>query len=92
MKIYSIPSVLGGRDFYDETGRLVGHSVPSVLGNGEDFYGEHRGYSVDSVICGQDYYGNIHSVPSLICGDNFFGDENGYTIPSLLGGKDIFID
>ena len=36
-RIYSVDSILGGRDFYDENGNHVGYSVPGI-GGGEDFY------------------------------------------------------
>lgn len=36
-RLYSIHSVFGGRDFYDENGQRIGYSVPSITGNGEDF-------------------------------------------------------
>lgn len=53
--IYNIPSVLGGSDFFDDSGQFVGYSVPSAFG-GEDFYGMDNSYgsSVDSTLGGQD--------------------------------------
>ncbi len=39
MKRYHlIKGVLSGSDVYDETGKQVGYSLPSVLGDGEDFF------------------------------------------------------
>ena len=51
-RAYSVGSVFGGRDHYDENGKLIGYSVDSVI-SGEDFYdvdGQFRGYSMDSVM------------------------------------------
>ena len=39
MKRYHlIRGVLGGSDVYDESGQQVGYSLPSILGDEEDFY------------------------------------------------------
>lgn len=54
-RIYSVESVFGGQDFYDENGNFIGYSVPGIAG-GEDFFftnGE-SGYSVDSPFGGTD--------------------------------------
>ena len=31
-RIYSVPGVFGGEDYYDETGKKVGYSVPGLFG------------------------------------------------------------
>ena len=36
-KIYSVPGLFGGEDFYDESGHKVGYSIPGVF-SGRDFY------------------------------------------------------
>ena len=36
-KIYSVPGLFGGEDFYDEDGNRVGYSVPGIFG-GRNFY------------------------------------------------------
>lgn len=97
-KYYSVKSILGGSDFYDENGRFVGHSVPGI-GGGEDFFvvnGE-TGYSIDSVFGGQDFYGSngtrAYSVRNPLGGEDIHGDISGYTIDSPFGGgSDIFLD
>lgn len=96
-KYYGVDSVFGGKDYYDEHGRLVGHSVPGV-GGGEDFYGVNgeTGYSVDSALGGQDYYGSngerAYSVRGLFGGKDIHGDVSGFTVDSPFGGSNIFID
>ena len=67
MKRYHlIKGVLGGSDVYDENGRQVRYSLPSILGDGEDFYdmeGNAVGMSFDDeyggdfVGVGNDSYG-----------------------------------
>lgn len=37
-RFHIIRNVFGGSDVYDDSGRQVGYSLPSVLGDGEDFY------------------------------------------------------
>ena len=97
-RLYSIHSVFGGRDFYDENGQRIGYSVPSITGNGEDFVwsdGSH-GYSVDSVIAGQDYHGgngiSAWTVPSVLGGEDIHGDIEGFSLDSPLGGDDIVLN
>ena len=95
-RIHKISSLLGGSDFYDDSGRLVAYSVPSLI-NGENIYETDggRGYTVDSVICGQNYYGdkgNAYSVPSLINGENIHGDVEGFSVDSIFGGETLFLD
>ena len=34
-KIYSVKSILGGADYYDEDGKFIGYSVPGI-GGGAD--------------------------------------------------------
>lgn len=96
VRIHSIPSPLGGSNYYDDTGKLVGYSVPGVLG-GENIYGTNgeRGFTVDSPICGQNYYGDkgfAYSVPSLINGENIHGDIEGFSVDSMFGGETLFLD
>lgn len=31
-RIYSVPGIFGGEDYYDETGKKVGYSVPGLFG------------------------------------------------------------
>ena len=95
-RIYSVDSVLGGRDFYDENGNRVGYSVPGI-GGGEDFYWENRetGYSVDSVTGnGQDYYGSdgtrAYTVDSVFGGQTIHGDVSGFSLDSPFGSSDLF--
>ena len=96
-RIYSVKSILGGSDFYDENGQLIGYSVPGI-GGGEDFYGVNgeTGYSVDSVLGGQDLYGSdgqrAYTVPGVLGGMDIHGDVNGFTIDNPLGGDDIILD
>ena len=96
-RIYSVKSVLGGSDFYDENGRHIGYSVPGI-GGGEDFYGVNgeTGYSVGSVLGGQDFYGSdgqrAYTVPGVLGGMDIHGDVNGFTIDNPLGGDGIILD
>ena len=57
-RITRIDSSLGGADFYDESGNLVGYSLPGI-GGGEDFYGINgeTAYSVPGIGGGEDIYG-----------------------------------
>ena len=101
-KYYTVESLLGGKNIYDESGKLVGYSVKSALG-GEDFYvvsGKLAGYSVDSVFGGEDYYNGSgspagFSTTSLFGGENIYnshGQLSGYTVDGLFGGKDGFFN
>ena len=61
-RIYSVQSILGGQDFYDDNGQFVGYSVPGI-GSGEDYYysnGE-TGYTVDSVSLNKEKNYNLKS-------------------------------
>lgn len=57
--IYSVESILGGSNFYDENGQLVGYSVPGICG-GEDFYGVNgeTGFSAPGIGGCEDYFGS----------------------------------
>lgn len=61
MKRYHlIRGVLGGSDVYDESGQQVGYSLPSILGDGENFYdmeGNPVGQSFDSAFGGEGFMG-----------------------------------
>ena len=49
-RFHMIKHPLGGSDVYDENGNQVGYTLPSVFGDGEDFYamnGEAVGQSFD---------------------------------------------
>ena len=51
-RFHVIRHPLGGSDIFDESGKQVGYSLPSVLGGGEDFYdmdGNPVGQSFDDV-------------------------------------------
>ena len=101
-KIYSVPGLFGGEDFYDENGQKVGYSVPGVLG-GRDFYdadGQPAGYSVDGIISGEDFYGRDgrpsgYSVPGIFGGNDYYdesGARAGYSVPGIGGGENIRLD
>ena len=52
---------LGGSDVYDENGNQVGYSLPSVFGDGEDFYamdGSPAGQSFESSLGGEVFSGS----------------------------------
>ena len=97
-RIYSVESIFGGQDFYDENGKHVGYSVPGI-GGGEDYFWDNgeTGYSVDAVIGnGQDYYGSdgtrAYSVDSPLGGQTILGDILGVGTDSAFGRTDIFLD
>ncbi len=53
-----IRKVFGGSDVFDSTGKKVAYSLPSILGDGEDFYdmdGNPLGQSFDSVFGGESF-------------------------------------
>ena len=97
-RIFRVESILGGSNFYDESGNNLGYSVPGI-GGGEDFFfsnGE-NGYTVDSVINGQDYNGSdgahAHTIESVFGGEEIQGDVSGFGVDSIISrGKDIFLD
>ena len=101
-KIYSVPGILGGEDFYDESGQKVGYSVPGIFG-GRDFYdvnGQPTGYSVDSVISGENFY-DEHGTPTgysmdgILGGKDYYdasGKRAGWSMDSVFGGENIRLD
>ncbi len=98
-KIYSVPSIFGGYDCFDaDTGQRLGSSIPSITGNGENYYGidGSTGYSIDSMFGGRDLYGSdgqrAYTVPSMFGGEDICGDIEGFSLDNPLGGEDIVID
>ena len=100
-KIYSVPGIFGGEDYYDENGQQIGYSVPGMFG-GKDFYtadGQPAGYSVDGIISGEDYYdesGDLrgYSVPGIFGGSDYYGADGksaGWSTESLFGGENIHL-
>ena len=76
-----IRSVFGGSDVYDDSGRQVGYSLPSVLGGGEDFY------DMDGNPLGQSFEG--------VFGGTFFSGENGshgFMDEEFMMGRNIYMD
>ena len=54
-RIYSVPGIFGGEDFYDEHGQPEGYSAESVLG-GNDYYdasGKRAGWSAGKILGGE---------------------------------------
>ena len=96
-RITRIDSILGGADFYDENGQLIGYSVPGI-GGGEDYYGINgeTAYSVPGVCGGEDIYGPngkvAYTVDGLLGGKDIYGDVTGFSIESPFGGSDIFVE
>lgn len=97
-KIYSVESILGGSDYYDENGNHVGYSIPGI-GGGQDFFFDNgeTGYTVDSIIGnGEDFYGSdgkrAYTVDSPFGGQTIHGDISGFSVDSLCSGSDIFVD
>ena len=101
-KIYSVPGLFGGEDFYDENGKQVGYSVPGIFG-GRDFYdadGQSAGYTVDGLISGEDFYGpdgspQGYSVPGIIAGSDYYdqsGKPAGYSVPGIVGGENFYLN
>ena len=89
---YSIPSVFGGSDYFDESGNDVAYSVKSAFG-GEDIYtSDNMTISTfESPFGGVDIAGDIngYSAPDQICGQDIFTDAGtGYSVPSAFGGND----
>ena len=57
-RFYSVPSVFGGKDYYNEDGEKVGWSAPSII-DGEVIYnfdGEKVGWSNESVFGGENFF------------------------------------
>ena len=68
-------------DVYDDNGRQVGYSLPSVLGGGEDFY------DMDGNPLGQSFEGAF--------GGMFFSGENGshgFLDEEFMMGQNIYTD
>ena len=53
-RIYSVPSVFGGEDFYGSDGSRA-YSVRNPLG-GEDIHGDISGFTIDSPFDGSDFF------------------------------------
>ena len=52
---HTVDSAISGQDYYGSNGSRVS-SVDSVFGNGQNFFGDSSGYSVDSVFGGSDIF------------------------------------
>ena len=96
-RITRIESALGGANFYDEDGNLIGYSLPGIFG-GEDYFWDNgeSGYTVDNIIGnGEDYVGSdgtrAYSIDSIFGGKTIHGDVSGYCIDSPFYGNDIVI-
>ena len=80
MKNYHlIRNVLGGSEVLDEYGKQVGYSLPSILGDGEDFY---------------DMAGNPvgQSFKSISGGEQFTGiDASGFMDDEILMGRNAWL-
>lgn len=81
-KFYSIESIFGGSDFYDESGSKIGYSVPGI-GGGEDFFFDDgtQGYSVDSVVNGKDFYVYDGCQPSQDIYEDILNSNYGFDEP-----------
>ena len=102
MKRYHlIRSILGGSVVFDESGNQVGYSLPSVLGDGEDFYdmnGNPIGQSFDFVLGGELFSGtDVHGYMNdeilmgrnaWLCGDPFLAEEQDGELDSADFGED----
>lgn len=92
-RITRIDSAFGGVDFYDESGQLIGFSVPGI-GGGEDFYGVNgeTAYSVPVIGGGEDIYVSdgkkAYTVDGLFGGKDIYGDVSGFSVDSPFGGTD----
>ena len=96
-RIFRIDSAFGGADFYDESGKLIGYSVPGI-GGGEDFFGVNgeTAYSVPGILGGEDIFSSdgriAHTVDGLFGGKSIYGDISGFSVDSPFGGTDIDLD
>ena len=101
-KIYSVPGLFGGEDFFDESGRKVGCSVPGLFG-GRDFFdadGKRAGFTVDSILSGEDFYDDQgalkgFSTEGILGGHEYFdasGRPVGWSSGSAFGEENILMD
>lgn len=97
-RITRIDSIFGGADFYDESGNMIGYSVPGI-GGGEDFFGVNgeTAYSVPGIGGGEDIFGpdgkTAFTVDGIFGGKDIYGDVSGFSVDSPFGfGSVIFLD
>ena len=91
-KGYSLPSIFGGMNHYDEHGKKIGYSMPSILGgmNHYDEHGKKTGSSYPGILGGASHYDEDgektgHSHRTILGGMNHY-DEDGERIGSTYPG------
>jgi len=75
-RFYSVPSVFGGKDYYNEDGEKVGWSAPSII-DGEVIYnsdGEKNGWSTESAFGGENYFMEDEPEPEALYRKNLAKD------------------
>lgn len=80
-RFHVIRHPLGGSDIYDSSGKQVGYSLPSVFGDGEDFY------DMDDNPVGQSFDDNYGMSDFLGMGNGVYG----YMDQEILMGRNAWL-